>query len=50
MKGVKIPFVVNCFYFCNPDGKTEYVYTKEALPVDDRLPEVKKYDFQKYIY
>ena len=46
MKKVKIPFVVNCYYFCDPDGKTEYVYTKEALPLDDRIPEIKNMVFE----
>lgn len=41
MNKVKVPFVINCFYFCDPDGKTEYVYTKEPLPIDDRIPTVK---------
>lgn len=38
MDHVMTPFVVNSFYFCDPDGKTEYVASKEALPVDDRTP------------
>lgn len=38
MDHVMTPFVVNCFYFCDPDGKTEYVQSKEACPVDDRTP------------
>ena len=38
MKGVLSPFVINMFYFCDPDGKTEYVQTHEPLPVDDMTP------------
>ncbi|HYE82318.1 MAG TPA: glycoside hydrolase family 28 protein [Clostridia bacterium] len=38
MNNVKTPFTVNCFYFCDADGKTEYVWSKEKLPVDDRTP------------
>lgn len=38
MEEVKTPFTVNCFYFCDPDGKTSYVQSREALPVDDRTP------------
>jgi len=38
MNRVKTPFTVNCFYFCDADGKTEYVWSKEKLPVDDRTP------------
>ena len=45
MKDVKTPLVVNCFYFCDPDGKTRYVQSKEAYPVDDRTPSIKKLTF-----
>lgn len=38
MRGVLTPFVINMFYFCDPDGRSEYVQTREALPVDDRTP------------
>lgn len=38
MKKVQNPFIINAFYFCDPDGKTEYVWSKEKLPVDDRTP------------
>ena len=30
MDHVRTPFVINCFYFCDPDGHTEYVRSKEA--------------------
>lgn len=46
MDNVMTPFVVNSFYFCDPDGKTEYVSTKKALPVDDRTPAIKKLTFR----
>lgn len=46
MDHVMTPFVVNCFYFCDPDGYTEYVRTKEKLPVDDRTPEIKSLVFK----
>lgn len=46
MDGVLTPFVVNCFYFCDPDGKTEYVQTKEPLPVDERTPQIKELYFR----
>lgn len=45
MDGVMTPFVVNCFYFCDPDGRTEYVQTNEKLPVDERTPYIKRLDF-----
>ncbi|MDF2803572.1 MAG: glycoside hydrolase family 28 [Anaerocolumna sp.] len=45
MDQVKVPFVLNSFYFCDPDGKTEYVRSKEKLSVDDRTPHVKNLQF-----
>lgn len=46
MDNVMTPFVVNSFYFCDPDGKTEYVSTKKPLPVDDRTPYIKRLTFR----
>ena len=46
MDGVKAPFVMNMFYFCDPDGKTEYVRSKEKLPVDERTPYLGKFTFK----
>ena len=41
MDGVYTPFVINMYYYCDPDGKSEYVYSKEALPVDEMTPCIK---------
>lgn len=41
MKRVLTPFVINAFYFCDPDGKTEYVWSKEKLPVDEGTPSIR---------
>lgn len=38
MDQVRTPLVMNMFYFCDDDGKTEYVWSKEALKVDERTP------------
>lgn len=46
MDHVMTPFVVNSFYFCDPDGKTEYVQSRETYPVDDRTPVIKKLVFE----
>lgn len=43
---VMTPLVVNSFYFCDPDGRTPYVQSREAYPVDDRTPSVKKLVFE----
>lgn len=46
MTDVLIPLVVNMFYYCDPDGHTEYVYSKEKLPVDDRTPYLGSFTFK----
>lgn len=46
MDNVLTPFVINMFYYCDPDGKTEYVWSKEKLPVDDRTPYLGKFTFR----
>ena len=46
MKDVMTPFVINSFYFCDPDGYTEYVRSKETLPVDERTPDIRKLAFR----
>ena len=46
LEEVMTPLVVNCFYFCDPDGKTEYVQSREIYPVDDRTPAVKRLVFE----
>lgn len=46
MDNVMTPFVVNSFYFCDPDGKTEYVSTKKPLPIDERTPAIKRLTFR----
>lgn len=43
---VMTPLVVNAFYFCDPDGRTEYVQSREVYPVDDRTPSIKKMVFE----
>lgn len=46
MKGVLTPLVINMFYHCDPDGKTEYVFSKEKLPVDGRTPRLDTFVFK----
>lgn len=45
MDEVLTPFVINMYYFCDPDGKTEYVWSKEKLPVDEMTPAIKRLTF-----
>ena len=46
MDHVMTPFVINCFYFCDPDGKTEYVQSRDTYPVDEGTPNLKKLVFK----
>lgn len=46
MEHVMTPFVANSFYFCDPDGKTDYVQSREPYPVDDRTPYIKTLVFE----
>jgi len=41
MENVRHCFVVNMFYNCDPDGKSDYVRSKTALPADEFTPTVK---------
>jgi len=38
MHGVGTAFVINSFYWCDPDGKTDYVADRKARPVDAGTP------------
>ncbi len=49
MNKVLTPLVINMFYFCDPDGHTEYVYSKEKLPKDDRTPYLGDFNFKDII-
>jgi len=41
MDGVTHCFVVNMFYFCDPDGKSDYVRNKNVTTMDEQTPTVK---------
>lgn len=41
MEGVRHCFVVNMYYFCDPDGHTDYVRSKEYLPPNEETPAVR---------
>lgn len=40
MEQVITPFVINMFYFCDPDGHSEFVWSKEKKPIDEFTPKV----------
>jgi len=47
MKNVKVPFVINMYYnMGDENGHTEYVWTTEKLPVDERTPKLGKFTFK----
>lgn len=46
MDNVMVPLVINMYYFCDPDGKTEFVWSKKALPVDDTTPYLGAFTFR----
>ncbi|MDE7083821.1 MAG: glycoside hydrolase family 28 protein [Clostridia bacterium] len=47
MQNVKVPFVVNMYYNMGDEtGHTEYVYTTEKLPVDERTPLIGSFTFR----
>ncbi len=35
MGASRAPFVINMFYFCDPDGHGPYVQCREPMPVDE---------------
>lgn len=49
MDGVLTPIVMNMYYFCDPDGKSDYVQNKNALPVDERTPYLGRFCFRDMI-
>ena len=47
MEGVKMPLVVNCMYFCDPDGHSPWVQSREPQPVDDGTPTIGSIVFER---
>ena len=45
MKDVLTPLVVNMFYFCDPDGKDDWVQDKNKHPVDETTPYLGSFTF-----
>ncbi len=47
MQNVKVPFVINMYYnMGDENGHTEYVWTTEKLPVDERTPRLGSFTFK----
>lgn len=50
MKDVKVPFVINMYYNMGDEkGHTEYVWTTNKLPVDERTPELGEFTFRNMV-
>lgn len=49
MDNVFVPFVINMFYYCDPDGKTEYVWSKEKALVDEWTPLLGNFYFKNIV-
>ena len=47
MDNVLTPLTINMFYFCDPDGKSDYVQDRKPLPIDDRTPYLGKFTFER---
>lgn len=43
---VMTPLVINAFYYCDPDGRTRYVQSREPYSVDDRTPVIGRLSFE----
>ena len=46
MDNVMAPIVMNMYYFCDPDGHEEIVWSKEPHPVDDTTPYLGSFTFR----
>ena len=50
MEKVKTPIVINMWYnCCDPDRYTEYVWSRDKLPVDDRTPHLGDFRFSNMV-
>ena len=47
MERVRTPLCCNAMYYCDPDGHSPYVQTREKLPVDERTPRVGTLTFER---
>ena len=50
MEGVLTPIALNMWYnCCDPDRESEYVWSREMLPVDDRTPYLGEFTFRNML-
>ena len=46
MENVRVPLVVNALYFCDPDGHSAWVQSREKQPVDETTPRIGSITFR----
>ncbi|MCH5148867.1 MAG: glycoside hydrolase family 28 protein [Clostridiales bacterium] len=46
MQNVIVPFVINMYYHCDPDGHDEIVWSRKMRPVDETTPYLGKFEFR----
>lgn len=49
MDNVASPFVMNAFYFCDADGKSDYVQSRALSPVDETTPRMSDITFRRIV-
>ena len=49
MEDVLTPLVMNMYYYCDNDGKTEYVWSKEKHVVDEHTPYLGSFKFKDMV-
>ena len=47
MDRVRMPLIVNSMYFCDPDGHSEWVQSREKKPVDETTPRIGAVRFEQ---
>lgn len=47
MINVKVPLVINCMYYCDPDGHSPFVQSRHPQPVDETTPSVGQIVFER---
>ncbi len=49
MRGVRTPLVINMFYYCDAEGKSDYVRAKHPLAVDENTPYMGNFTFRRLV-
>ncbi len=47
MENVLTPLTINMFYFCDPDGKEDYVQNRNPMEKDERTPYLGRFRFER---